>query len=305
MRRRFVPRRNEKQLIFKVIISLILIYFLWLGVKIIFNLFKASQPETRVNEYLAIGSDHLIGKINLLDLKNLNLNSPETFLKLSFNNFKTLAYQEEPVLKETIPVNKETTDPLVYIYNTHQTEGYSSGSLSVYNITPTVYMASTMLQKALGKEEINAIVEEANISKLLKAKGWSYNRSYEITRELLKTNYAAHPTLDYFIDLHRDSASGTVTIAGNNYAQMMFVIGMNHDGYTENEALVLKIYNYLNENYPTVIKKSFYSKNNRYNQDHHPHTLLIEVGGPENSIDEVYNSVNILAEAISKVVNNQ
>ena len=43
-------------------------------------------------------------------------------------------------------------EPILYIYNTHQTEEYVSNSLANYNITPTVYMAANILKKELEKQ---------------------------------------------------------------------------------------------------------------------------------------------------------
>ncbi len=82
----------------------------------------------------------------------------------------------------------------------------------------------------------------------------------------------------------------------------MFVIGMNHEKYLENEKTTIKLHDYIKENHPGVIKNNYYGKNSRYNQDFNINTILVEVGGVKNTIDEVYNSIGVLADAIESLV---
>ena len=234
----------------------------------------------------------------------MNLASPETFLKLSFSGFKKLEYPEQKI-SSSVKVNNVVKDPIIYIYNTHQSEEYDAGTLKEYNIIPTVYMASVMLQKSLEKKEIYSIVEESNIKNLLNEKGITYNDSYYVTRELLQKMHDNSPTIKYFIDIHRDSVSDRITVDDITYAKLMFVVGMNHSNYTENDKLMTKLKDNINNEVPGVVKNNFYGKNSRYNQDFNNNTILIEVGGPKNTIDEVYNSINLLANAIEKVVGDE
>ncbi len=296
MKKRFVARRRNRYLILKMFLCVLIIYFsCFLTIKILFKNKVKTDDEKRVNEYLAIASNNLIGDISILDLMNMNLSSPESFLKLSFSNFKKL----EPIQNiKTIKVNNEIKKPIIYIYNTHQSEDYNPGTLKEYNITPTVYMASIMLQKALEKEGIYSVVEETNMKDLLNINNWSYSNSYEASRLLIENVKKEHPSIKYFIDIHRDSISGTAEINDKVYAKLMFVVGLLNENYQSNESLIMRIQNYLTENYQNVMKNIYYVKNGRYNQDLDPNIMLIEVGGKENKIDEVYNSINIIAEAI-------
>ena len=232
-----------------------------------------------------------------LSLKDIaSLNNPDNILKMSFSNLKNSI----PPKEET--VNKLESNPLVYIYNTHQTEEYNAGSLKNYNIIPTVYMASNILKKSLANYGIESIVEDEQLTNVLKKNNWNYNESYKVSMLWLNRAKEKYPTLKYFIDLHRDSSTLRVTIDDKVYAKMMFVIGMNHPNYEENEKLVLKLNTYLNNNYEGLMRSIFYGKRSEYNQGFDPNTFLVEVGGVDNYIDEVYNSIQVLAEAISSVI---
>ena len=300
MKKRFIARKKYNFNFIKIIICILIVYFTcFLTIKFLFKNKISISDEKRINEYLAIASNNLIGEISIIDLLNINLVSPETFLKLSFSNFKKLEYKES---KKVVKVIKEVKKPIIYIYNTHQREDYDPGSLKIYNITPTVYMASIMLQKALEKKEIYSVVEEADIKSILDINGWSYDGSYNASRLLLEESVKNHPTIKYFIDVHRDSVTDRYVEDDKTYAKLMFVIGKNHENYLDNEKIMIKLYDFIKENNSGVIKKNFYGKNSRYNQDFNTNTILVEVGGVKNTIDEVYNSVNVLADAIESLI---
>ena len=302
MRKRFIARRWKKSKAPKIILWIIIIYIIiLLTVKVVFKAITNMSNESNVNRYLSIVSNNMIGDVFGFDFFKLNLMDPNTFLKLSYSGFNDI--KEIVKEKETVVVNTDISEePIIYIYNTHQSEEYSPGSLKEYNIIPTVYMASNMLRQALLKKGINSIVENANIKQMLTDKNFSYNQSYYVSRELLDNIKIKHPSIKYYIDIHRDSSSSRVTLDDVTYAKLMFVVGMNHDNYGQNENLTIKLQTYIKNQYDGVIKNIFYGKNSRYNQDFDSNTILIEIGGPENTIDEVYNSVNVLAEALSTLV---
>ena len=53
-----------------------------------------------------------------------------------------------------------------------------------------------------------------------------------------------------------------------------------------------------------IYKKEGEGVNGVYNQDFSNRTILIEVGGPENTIDEVYETLLVLSEVLTEVINN-
>lgn len=198
--------------------------------------------------------------------------------------------------------NQDTHEPIIYIYNTHQSEEYISESLSNYNITPTVYMLANIIKKELDKNGIYTIVEDENIKDVLNKNNWLYKDSYKASRLWLENINKKYPTIKYYLDLHRDSVSETIVIDNKKYAKMMFVLGMNHSNYYKNEVIVKELYNYLNTKYNGIVKDTLYAKKNIFNQDFNENVFLIEIGGNENTLEEAYNSAIVLAEAISAVI---
>ena len=82
----------------------------------------------------------------------------------------------------------------------------------------------------------------------------------------------------------------------------MFLLGLENKNYLENKEVITKLNDYINKNYPNL-SRGIYEKqgkgvNGIYNQDYHKNVLLIEVGGYENTIDEVNNSLKVISDAL-------
>ena len=194
---------------------------------------------------------------------------------------------------------KDNKNPVVYLYNTHQTEEYASNA---YNITPSVITVSNMLKEELESSDIYSIVEMRSVVKDLKKSGKDYSHTYTITLGYLKDQKKKYPTLKYYFDIHRDSVTGSaskITINGKKYARAMFLLGKNNPNYMKNEANIKIMMNYLNKNYKNLMRNVYNQPLYAYNQDYDEQLFLIEVGGPDNTLEELYNTSVALGEAIS------
>ena len=90
------------------------------------------------------------------------------------------------------------------------------------------------------------------------------------------------------------------------YAKILFVVGAEHENYEDNYLLAEKLKNLLEKEIPGITrgitKKSGEGVNGIYNQDLSPVSVLIELGGQYNEIEELNNTIEILATAISKYI---
>lgn len=287
--KRFITRKRYNIKLFKILsIVIILIVSISLSLKYL----KLSNEIIANN--LFNNSVNYSNDLNMLDIINFNLKGPETILENTFAN--VIENKDNKITEEV------KNDPILYIYNTHQTEEYVSNSLKNYNITPTVYMASNILKQELEKYNIYSVVEDENIKNVLNDNGWSYKDSYLASRLWLKKAKKKYPTIKYYLDLHRDSVSLSTTINDKSYARIMYVLGMNYDTYEQNESLVIKLNNYTKEKYPNLSRDILYAKKNIFNQDFDKNVFLIEVGGNNSNFNEVYNTILALAEIIGNVI---
>ena len=262
------------------------------------------------NYYKKYEDKNIIKKINNY-LYNVNLNEPVTLLENMFNYESTSEYYPEVLETITKHINDPTNDvidnPIVYIYNSHQLENYDSSNYEPYNITPNVMMASYLLKEKLNNYNIPTIVEEGNINEFIKINNWDYNYSYIASRYFIEEAKRKYPSIKYFIDIHRDSVTkeySTAIINDISYAKVLFVVGLDHDNYKGNLDFANNVNNRLiNGISKGIIKKSGPNVNGIYNQDISRNALLIEVGGYQNKIDEVYNTIDVLANTLKEVIN--
>lgn len=211
---------------------------------------------------------------------------------------KISSYMEDPN-----PVDEES--PVIYIYNSHQLENYNSSNLDIYGITPNVLMASYLLKEKINSKGISTIVEDVNLSEFLSLNNWDYSNSYKASRIFALDKKNKYSSLEYFIDIHRDSVSKkvtTATIDGKSYARILFVVGLEHENYESNLKTAEEINALFNKHYPGL-SRGIYKKEGKgvdgiYNQDISSKSILIELGGVDNNIDEVLNTT----EAISNIL---
>ena len=93
--------------------------------------FKVSD-KVLVKFLLEQQNPYIKEKLGVLE-KVKKLVSEPTFLLNQ--NYKGLIKLEKEVKKEE---KKQKKDPLIYIYNSHQTEEYAPSSVAEYSVTPTV-----------------------------------------------------------------------------------------------------------------------------------------------------------------------
>ncbi len=294
--KRFVARKSRRITV-KFLVLLFLFIFMTLTIVRYMFISSFEIDSVKANYILSSTVRMPKNKLSIFDFGTV-----DAFLKDNFKNLNKVIIKREAKLSENVKNASALGEPLIYIYNTHQTEEYASGSLKNYNITPTVYMAANILKENLRENGINAIVEDSSLQKGLSERGLNYNSAYTLSYEWLTSAKERYPSVKYFIDLHRDSVSTSTTINNYSYAKMMFVIGMNHDNYKKNEELMLKLNEFLNRGYKGLMREPFYGKNSRYNQHFNENVMLIEIGGPESTISEVSLSVKAFAESLSNLL---
>lgn len=300
--------RNRSKLIFikvVIIICIISISFL-ITFKVLYEYVDLKIDNNTHIDYLVKDS---FSAYNLNDLKKLS--STEFLLKYTFgiSKFNT-GYRS--VVTSNVSSSEVLKEPVVYIYNTHQTEGYNRNFLEDFNINNTVYIASFILKEYLTDLGIPALVENNSITDILRANGWKYASSYKASRILLDDAKKNNPSLKFFVDLHRDAASYEKTVISINdkkYARVMFVVGLEHDNYSKNLELAKRLNEKVNNNIPRlsrgVVEKKGKGVNGIYNQDFNENTILIEVGGQYNYIEEVNNTLGVIAKVIYEELNEK
>lgn len=250
----------------------------------------------------------------------IDVNNPTTFLNNSLmysidnslvhnDDYSDLEYLESVSFYIKNPSTVVVEDPIVYLYNSHQLENYSSYNFNPYNITPNVMMASYILQEKLINYGIPTLVEEADFTKELNERNYLFYQSYLVSKDYILEAISNYSTLEYFIDIHRDSVGNSITLLETeekSYAKVLFVVGLEHDNYESNLEIATDLsiaINYeVNNLSRGIYKKEGIGVNGVYNQDLSPNLILLEVGGVDSSIEQVNNTLEVVAKVIDEYI---
>ena len=293
MKKRFKAKRKLKPKYKSILIIITIIILLILILNYISNIQLIKQNALKTLAYSNNLEESNIKK-EIIELTSkiikIDINKPTTILK-------NMMYYEKPNTKReyyAIENKKEIIkqEPLVYIYNTHQTEEYIDKE-------NTVLTAAHYLKEKLEQLGISTI-EENNLN---------YSESYKASRVNLENIKNKYPNIKIFIDLHRDSIGknlSTITIGNKEYAKVLFVIGKEHNNYTQNLEFTSEINNLIIKNYPQltkgILEKEGPGVNGIYNQDIGVNVILMEVGGFENTFEEVKNTLDIMSNIIKEKI---
>ncbi len=225
-------------------------------------------------------------------IKDNTLNKPINLLNYKANI--------KPMLK---PVINEIESKTIYVYSTHPKEKYSDNK-SVVN-------ASNYLKQTLSQYNINVTIEEGDIGQFIITNNYSYNQSYLASRYFIKEEIK-DKTYDLIIDLHRDAISksaSTATIQGKKCAKILFVIGKKNKNYKKNYEIALNLNKLIKNKYPTltrgILLQSGNNVNGIYNQDLADNIILIELGGNQNTYNEVKNTIDLISPIIGDYLNDE
>ena len=216
---------------------------------------------------------------------------------------------KEVFSEDNISKRTEESNPTVYIYNTFQTDKYKQNYYSSYNINPVVTQASKILAEHLKKYNIYSYVEERSVAKILKENSIPYNLSYRGSRILLEEAIKENVTLKYFIDLGLSSDAYAITTLkkeNENYAKILFIVGTENENYLKNQELANRLHTKINIKMKDLSRgvslRGGVGYHGVYNEDISPNALLIYIGGKENTIREVNNSLEILSSAYQECI---
>lgn len=247
------------------------------------------------------------------DFTNLPIESSppiEELLKDREVNEESLGGIDEETPKPPVDRPDKNT---VFIYHSHNRESFiphlkdSTNSNTAQHKEVNITMVGERFGNKLLEYGIGTYVDKTDIATILNERGWKYGRSYEASRDVVKEAIAQNKDYIYLLDIHRDSAprkTTTTTINGKTYARLYFVVGASHPNYKENEKFANELHQSLEEKYPGisrgVVKKDKSKGNGVYNQDLSSHSLIIEIGGVDNTLDELYNTADVLAEVFAE-----
>lgn len=213
---------------------------------------------------------------------------------------------------------KADGNPEVLIMHTHATEAYqpkySKWYSKNYNARSTD-VAKNMIRVG---DEIAKQLKDAGIgvihNKTLHDYP-SYNGSYERSAKTVKQILKDNPTIKVVLDVHRDAiqtdantiVAPVATINGKSAAQVMIISGadngkMNMPNYLENLKFSALLQQNIESDYKGLTRPILFDYR-KYNQDLTTGSILLEMGGHGNTLEEAIYTGELVGKSLVKTLN--
>lgn len=271
---------------------------------------STAQPEESSPQYQEVSSSITFeGDVEEQDEKN---NSVVSSGKINIINQTKYSIDINKLLAAPLNLKADTKGPKIFVYHTHTTESFLKTISELNNEDIPSRTTNNKYNVVRVGEALTSNLEKYGIdvlqNKTIHDK--DYNSSYLESLKTLTSSLKKYPSVKMTIDLHRDALGGeklrvVKKIDGKDVAQIMFVVGtdskLENTMWKENLKLAIKLQARLNEICPGLAKPIYISKN-RYNQHLTNGSLIVEIGGDGNVIDECVRSTTYLARAIHDVL---
>lgn len=213
-------------------------------------------------------------------------------------------------------LDKNSKEPQVLIMHTHTTESYQSTEELWYD--PAEGSRSTDVTRNMAKvgDVLTDTLNAAGIVTLhdITLHDYpSYNGSYDRSKATVESYLAQYPSIKVVLDIHRDAIEkedGTrvrpvTTVNGEETAQVMIICGadngnMGMPNYKQNLRFAGELENAMASRWPEFARPVLFDYRN-YNQQLTTGSLLIEVGGHANTLEEACHAAKLVGEALASL----
>lgn len=276
------------------------------------NRFDTKNIKNKAMKYLIVlliifSYYFILKNTNFLDIIKEKIENKYNNSEINIEKLKTeIVYKSLNKIVDLTDINISknislSSNNLVYIYNTHDTEKYTLPFTSDYSIIPDVTLVSKMLKEYLKSYNIDSYIEISKTKDYLKKNKLKYSDSYKASRYYLEKNLNKNYKL--IIDIHRDSLRHKYTLFekdNKKYARILFIIGSSNKNYKKNKEVAENLNNRLNSKYKGISRGVTIREDTAYNQDLNERIILVKIGGIDNTLEELNNTI----EVFSKVIND-
>ena len=284
---------------------------------------KQAEEENSVDE-----NGQLIGKdkseetrqasVPTMDLSMERLNDFE-YLVSNFYTVDSVTYinpselNASELLGKDLRIDLSTGGSKILIYHTHSQETFAD---SDNDPSTSIVGIGRYLTEILNNKYKIPTMHHEGVYDLINGK-LDRSEAYEFAKPEVEQILAENPSIEVVIDLHRDGVADTThlvtEINGNPTAQIMFfnglsrtrvngdLAGMANPYLQDNLAFSLQMKIAAETKYPGFARRN-YLRGYKYNMDLMPRMLLIEAGAQTNTVEEMRNAMEVLADLLNSVL---
>ena len=220
----------------------------------------------------------------------------------------------DKLLGKDLKLNTETEGAKILIYHTHSQEQFADSLPG--DVNTSIVGMGTYLSELLNRKYGIETYHHTGVYDLVNGK-LDRSKAYQLAEPDILQILKDHPGIEVVIDLHRDGvAEGTHLVSevdGKQTAQIMFFNGLSRTRANGNISYLANPY--LEDNlafslqmeiaaakyYPGFARHIFL-RAYRYNMHFKPKTLLIEAGAQTNTVEEMRNAMEVLADLLHQVL---
>lgn len=284
---------------------------------------KQAEEENSVDE-----NGQLIGKdkseetrqasVPMMDLSMERLNDFE-YLVSNFYTVDSVTYinpselNASELLGKDLRIDLSTGGSKILIYHTHSQETFAD---SDNDPSTSIVGIGRYLTEILNNKYKIPTMHHEGVYDLINGK-LDRSEAYEFAKPEVEQILAENPSIEVVIDLHRDGVADTThlvtEINGKPTAQIMFfnglsrtrvngdLAGMANPYLQDNLAFSLQMKIAAETKYPGFARRN-YLRGYKYNMDLMPRMLLIEAGAQTNTVEEMRNAMEVLADLLNSVL---
>lgn len=284
---------------------------------------KQAEEENSVDE-----NGQLIGKdkseetrqasVPTIDLSMERLNDFE-YLVSNFYTVDSVTYinpselNASELLGKDLRIDLSTGGSKILIYHTHSQETFAD---SDNDPSTSIVGIGRYLTEILNNKYKIPTMHHEGVYDLINGK-LDRSEAYEFAKPEVEQILAENPSIEVVIDLHRDGVADTThlvtEINGKPTAQIMFfnglsrtrvngdLAGMANPYLQDNLAFSLQMKIAAETKYPGFARRN-YLRGYKYNMDLMPRMLLIEAGAQTNTVEEMRNAMEVLADLLNSVL---
>ena len=284
---------------------------------------KQAEEENSVDE-----NGQLIGEdkseetrqasVPTMDLSMERLNDFE-YLVSNFYTVDSVTYinpselNASELLGKDLRIDLSTGGSKILIYHTHSQETFAD---SDNDPSTSIVGIGRYLTEILNNKYKIPTMHHEGVYDLINGK-LDRSEAYEFAKPEVEQILAENPSIEVVIDLHRDGVADTThlvtEINGKPTAQIMFfnglsrtrvngdLAGMANPYLQDNLAFSLQMKIAAETKYPGFARRN-YLRGYKYNMDLMPRMLLIEAGAQTNTVEEMRNAMEVLADLLNSVL---
>ena len=284
---------------------------------------KQAEEENSVDE-----NGQLIGKdkseetrqasVPTMDLSMERLNDFE-YLVSNFYTVDSVTYinpselNASELLGKDLRIDLSTGGSKILIYHTHSQETFAD---SDNDPSTSIVGIGRYLTEILNNKYKIPTMHHEGVYDLINGK-LDRSEAYEFAKPEVEQILAENPSIEVVIDLHRDGVADTThlvtEINGKPTAQIMFfnglsrtrvngdLAGMANPYLQDNLAFSLQMKIAAETKYPGFARRN-YLRGYKYNMDLMPRMLLIEACAQTNTVEEMRNAMEVLADLLNSVL---